>query len=453
VTASTATLTLVRHGRRDWLRLPGLRLVVRGPSGATAGAALGLSPLVVGSGRGADVRVGDGTVSARHCEVRLTEGGVVVRDLGSKNGLVLAGVRLREAVLAPGARVALGRSSLGVVEDGPPREVPLWPEPRFGEAVGAGPAMRALFATLHRAAAGADTVLLRGESGTGKELLARAVHAASPRRDGPFVVFDCGAVAPGLVEAELFGVEKGAYTGAERSRPGVVQEAAGGTLFLDEVGELPLELQPRLLRLLEQREVRPVGASRPVPVDVRVVAATHRPLGAQVRAGAFRQDLYYRLAVLEVHVPPLRERPEDVPLLAERILAGLSPPRTLEDLPPHALDMLRAHAWPGNVRELRNAVLRLALFPALTSLAPGAELHAASAYGGAPEGGGARPAAPALPLREAREAVVREFERRYVREQLAAAGGNVSAAARRMGISRQLLHRMLAELGVRPPRR
>jgi two-component system, NtrC family, response regulator GlrR len=437
---SALTLSVLRHAQQEWLHVPTLRVVVRPPKGAPAAALLGLEPMVVGS-RGADLLVQDRTISGRHCLLRLTEEGVVVRDLGSKNGLVLAGVRLKEAVLPPGAQLLLGQSVLSLELAGTPQQRPLWPEPHFGAALGTSVRMRALFAQLHRAAAGDETVLLLGESGTGKELLARAIHDASPRRDGPWVVFDCSAVAPSLIEAELFGAVRGAFTGAVEPREGLAAQAHGGTLFLDEVGELPLELQPKLLRMLESREVRPLGGTRPRPVDVRVVAATHRPLREQVTSGTFRQDLYYRLAVLEAQVPPLRERPEDIPLLVEHLLAAQTPPRTLAELPPHALEMLQAHQWPGNVRELRNAVTRLTLFPSLGSLHPGAEASAALPS----------PEARALPLREAREAVIQAFERGFIRRHLEENGGNVSAAARRMGISRQLLHRMMVEHGVRAP--
>ncbi|WP_232293159.1 sigma 54-interacting transcriptional regulator [Stigmatella aurantiaca] len=437
---SSITLSVFRHAQQDWIHVPALRVVVRPPRGEPVAALLGLEPLVVGS-RGADLLVPDRTISGKHCLLRLTEEGVLLRDLGSKNGLVMAGVRLKEALLIPGAQVMMGQSVLSLELTGPPQQVPLWPEPHFGGALGASVRMRALFAQLHRVATGTETVLLLGESGTGKELLARAIHDASPRRDGPFVVFDCSAVAPSLIEAELFGAVKGAYTGAIQSREGLAEQANGGTLFLDEVGELPLELQPKLLRMLEAREVRPLGGSSVRTVDVRVVAATHRPLREQVSAGSFRQDLYYRLAVIEAHVPPLRERPEDIPLLVERLLASQSPPRTLADLPPHALEMLQAHRWPGNVRELRNAVTRLTLFPSLVSLLPGAE--AATAHPSQEE--------PPLTLREARDAVIQSFERAYIRRHLEENEGNVSAAARRMGISRQMLHRMMVEHGVRAP--
>jgi transcriptional regulator with PAS, ATPase and Fis domain len=335
--------------------------------------------------------------------------------------------------------------------------------------------MRALFARLERVAPAPETVLLLGESGTGKEVLARAIHAASPRKDGPFVVFDCSAVAPSLVEAELFGHVRGAFTGAVAGHAGLFEQADGGTIFIDEVGELPLDLQPKLLRALEARQVRRVGSSEWRAVDVRVIAATHRNLRARVAEGQFRQDLHYRLAVVEVHVPALRERKEDIPALVERFLATHSPPRALADLPPHALDLLMAHDWPGNVRELRNVVARLVLFPDFALEALGAGLAPAAASPAPAAGERARasapPSAPArvgpepesahrapaddlgplinLPLREAKEMLLEQFERRYLAVKLREHGGNISRTADAIGISRQSVHRLIDRYGLR----
>jgi transcriptional regulator with PAS, ATPase and Fis domain len=299
--------------------------------------------------------------------------------------------------------------------------------------------MRALFARLEVAAATHETVLLVGESGTGKELLARAIHDASPRRDGPFVVFDCSAVAATLVESELFGFVKGAFTGADRDRAGIFEQAHGGTLFMDEVGELPLDLQPKLLRALEARQTRRVGANAWHPFDARIVAATHRDLAGRMKSGAFREDLYYRLAVLEARVPPLRERRDDVELLAERFLAGQSPPLTVHDLPPGSLAMLHTHDWPGNVRELRNALARMVVFqePAETTL------DAAGA------GSSAKGALLRLPLREARQQIIEKFEQTYIAAQLEAHGGNVTRAAEAVGVSRQFFHRLIERYRLR----
>src|ERR1019366_649020 len=258
--------------------------------------------------------------------------------------------------------VRVGQWRLTLRVAGAPREVALSGSARFGEAVGGTLVMRALFARLEGAATTDETVLLVGESGTGKELLARAIHDASARRDHAFVVFDCSAVAPTLVESELFGFVKGAFTAPDRERAGIFEQAHGGTLFLEEVGELPVDLQPKLLRALEARQFRRVGGNAWQAFDARIVAATHRDLAARMKSGEFRQDLYYRLAVLEARSPPLRERRDDIELLVERFLAAQTPPLTVHDLPPNSLAMLRAHDWPGNVRELKNTLARLVVF-------------------------------------------------------------------------------------------
>jgi DNA-binding NtrC family response regulator len=290
--------------------------------------------------------------------------------------------------------------------------------------------MRALFALVEQAAASDSTVLIEGESGTGKEVLAEALHRASPRAERPFLVVDCGAIAPSLVESELFGHEKGAFTGADRLRIGALEEASGGTLFLDEIGELPLEQQVKLLRALESREVRRLGASKPKSIDVRVIAATHRRLDKLVASSQFRQDLYYRLAVIKVHVPSLRDRPEDILLLARRFLAELKP-----SLDPSALlsdavsTALVSHRWPGNVRELRNVVQRLVLVGELAT-----ELRA--------------PVAPP-DYDTARRQALDDFERDYCKSILTHAGGNVSRAAAAAGLSRQMLHRLLRKHDLR----
>jgi transcriptional regulator with PAS, ATPase and Fis domain len=436
------TLTLARHAGRDAVEIPGLVLVVRSPGAAERVEPIRLGAIVIGSSAEADIRLADGGVSRAHCELRLGPEGVVVRDLGSKNGTAIAGVRVREAILPAGATLSLGSSSVTLEERGAPTVLPLSEAPRFGDALGGSVAMRALFAELARAAASPIPILLLGESGTGKDLLAQAIHAASPRRDGPFVVVDCGAVAPSLIEAELFGYVKGAFTGAAAARKGLLEEADGGTLFLDEIGELPLDLQPRLLRALDMGRIRPLGASEWRSAEARVVAATHNDLRARVSSGAFRQDLYYRLAGLQARLPPLRERKEDIPLLVEHFLARAQPPRKLDDLPPGTIDLLVSHDWPGNVRELRNAVARLVLFPerAERALLPG----------------GADPAAAEdadlrvdLPLREARDEAVAAFERRYLIAVLKKHGWNVTAAAQAMGVSRQFAHKLLARYDIR----
>jgi transcriptional regulator with GAF, ATPase, and Fis domain len=316
--------------------------------------------------------------------------------------------------------------------------------------------MREVFGLLERLAPTDATLLVGGETGTGKDLLARAAHAASPRARHPFIVVDCGAVVGTLIESELFGHEKGAFTGAIEARKGAFELAHKGTLFLDEIGELPLSLQPKLLRSLESRRIRRVGGEREIPVDIRVIAATHRNLRLEVERGKFREDLYFRLAVVPLHLPPLRERRDDVPLLAEQLLARLAtePGAAPMSIGKESLMALRAHDWPGNVRELRNVLERAALM----SRAAGQTevrlvgLPALAAVGAAAKNAETSTAAdfdPTKSYRETREIWETEFERRYVGWLLGRHSGNVSSAAREADMDRKHLHKLAKKHGLR----
>ncbi|MBK9030936.1 MAG: sigma 54-interacting transcriptional regulator [Myxococcales bacterium] len=304
--------------------------------------------------------VDDPTVSRFHCELVGDARGVRVRDLGSKNGTILDGVRVHDAEPKDGSLLRLGRAVVRVALSAETQALKLSPRRTFGGLVGESPPLRAAFALLERAAATTATVLLDGETGTGKGAMAEAVHAESARRDRPFVVVDCAALSPTLLDSELFGPERGAFTGAERARIGAFEEADGGTLFLDEIGELPLELQPKLLRVLESREIRRLGQDTRRPVDLRLIAATNRDLRAEVNAGRFRADLYYRLAVVKITAPPLRARPEDLPTIVGAILAslGAGADEVAAITAPEMMARMAGSAWPGNVRELRNYLER-----------------------------------------------------------------------------------------------
>ena len=415
--------------------------VKRGPD-AGRRARIDRPTFVVGTGEGADLRLTDTTVSREHLRISLAPGGVRLRDDGSKNGTIIGGLRIADASLKEDASIELGATLLALRLEKEPLELSLSVGVHFGGAIGVSPLMRHLFAALEKAAKSDATVLLEGESGVGKEVLARAIHLRSPRAKGPFVVVDCGAIPAALVEAELFGHERGAFTGASEARQGLLESANGGTVFLDEIGEMPLDLQPKLLRVLEQRDIRPIGARTSRPVDVRVVAATNRKLAEAARNGEFRQDLFYRLAVVEVTVPPLRDRPEDIEPLAEAFLRA-STRDPAATLPTDLLGLLVRHSWPGNARELRNVIERYAVLGS-----PGLASDPRNAAGGADAG--ATPDALRVPFHEARRGALDAFERDYLAAALKRAGGNVARAAEIAQVGRGSLYRMLDRLGLSP---
>ena len=392
---------------------------------------------VIGTHPSTDFVLRDPAVSRFHIELQLLGSRVLVRDLESKNGTTVDGVAVQGAYLQGHARIALGKTVLQFTLGEPNVRLALSRRERFGDLVGRSQAMRACFAQLESAAASDATVLLSGETGSGKDVAAEGIHRESARAGGPFAVVDCGAVPSHLLEDELFGHERGAYTGATGARAGAFESAAGGTLFLDEIGELPLALQPVLLRAVESRKVRRIGGGQTIPVDVRIIAASNRDLKAEVNAHRFRADLYFRLAVLEIAVPPLRDRVEDLPLLVDELIQarGLAAaPGARALLAPAAMAELRAHAWPGNVRELANYLARCAALDSREPLERGAAPPALDTR---------------LPIRDARECWVRWFERQYLERLLAEHGGNVTAAARTAGVDRIHLHRLLARAGLR----
>jgi transcriptional regulator with GAF, ATPase, and Fis domain len=393
----------------------------------------------IGTSSDNDIVLTDNSVSRRHCEIESTPAGIRVRDMGSTNGVFVAGIRVHDASMLPPVTLQLGETAIAVTALSETVEREQATLDRFGDLLGRSPRMRELFADLARIAPTEVTLLIEGETGTGKDLVAESVHRASPRAERPYVVFDCGAVAPTLVESELFGHERGAFTGAVNTRQGVFEQAEGGTLFLDELGELPRDLQPKLLRILEKRELRRIGSSKTIAVDVRVVAATNRNIMAEVKRGAFREDLYYRIAAAHVAVPPLRDRVGDLTMLLEHFLSRESPPRTLREIPSDVVEMFAAHRWPGNVRELRNAVQRLLVTPdrALSMGVTGPEIS-----------GAVSPHGEMVPLRIARRDASDAFERTYLETILGKTGGNVTRAAAIAEVSRQMIQKLMRKYGL-----
>jgi transcriptional regulator with GAF, ATPase, and Fis domain len=434
------------------------------PDGAfvvvVSGAARGTSVKLPG-GMGAALRIGtapdndivlpDDTVSRHHVAIRRAPGGILVEDLNSTNGVRISGARVKEAIVEPGTVLRVGEVELAIRLEPRGAEVPPSEHDYFGIAIGRSLSMRRIFGLLERIAKTQATILLTGETGTGKDVLARSIHAASPRSKEPFEVVDCGAVTHTLIESELFGHERGAFTGAIASRAGAFERAAGGTLFLDEVGELPLDLQPKLLRVLEAREFRRVGGQKVMNADVRIVAATRRDLPREVERGKFREDLYFRLAVVPIEVPPLRTRLEDVPLLAERILqsspSGIGDDGKVMRIPSETISALKTHDWPGNVRELRNVLERAAY---LARSAGERELRLVGLPASrTPTGGDLFSFDPSQPYREIRAKFDALFETQYVTWLLARHNGNVSAAAREAQMDRKHLADLAKRHGVR----
>jgi transcriptional regulator with GAF, ATPase, and Fis domain len=420
----------------------GIHVVVL--SGAAKGASRPLGEkLRLGKAPDNDLVLDDDTVSRHHCELSRAHDGVHVRDLGSTNGTRVEGARVSEAIVQAGTVLKVGEVEIALRPA--VRNVEVLPSDKtwFGAAIGKSLAIRSIFGVLERIAQTDATVLLEGETGTGKDVLARAIWTESARAQGPFVVVDCGAVSYSLLESELFGHERGAFTGAIAARQGAFELADGGTVFLDEIGELPIDVQPKLLRVLETKEFRRVGGNRTLKTSVRVIAATKRNLQREVQAGKFREDLYFRLAVVPITVPPLRARREDIPPLALHIRKACGGGMTVAE---ETMQGLVAHDWPGNVRELRNVLERTVYLARATGQT---ELDLVSLPSSGATPGDVFQFEPGKSYRETRAKFDAEFERRYVKWLLGRHSGNVSAAAREAKMDRKHLHDMAKKHGLR----
>ncbi len=457
------------------------RCILQGVDDPSAEWVFDKEEIRIGSMEDNDVVLNDDTVSRYHCKIVQDDTGYVLVDNHSTNGTFINKVRVREAFLKPASTVAVGQSLLRF--NAREEEVQIVPSraDRCGALIGGNAKMREIYSIIEKIAPTATTVVIDGETGTGKEVVAQSIHMLSPRGKNELVVFDCGAVPPNLIESELFGHEKGSFTGAMMTRTGLFEQADGGTLFLDELGELPLDLQPKLLRALEQREVRRVGAAKAQKVDVRIIAATNRNLEDEVRAGRFRQDLFYRLSVVRLHLPSLRDRADDIPLLVQHFLdhgtynRAQGGAQRVRGLSRDAMTALQSYPWPGNVRELVNVieravsfcshqVIELADLPDYVRSArpptakPAEERRPVQRMQTGPSPLSAlSPTPPQTPdellgegvtFKDAKERWVATFERDYILQTLRRNTGNISHAARAADIDRKYFRKLMKKYDI-----
>ena len=459
-----AITTIFDGGRATVRHLRKSKLVI--VSGPDAGREYELTKPRVTGGRSIinEIPLTDKAVSGSHFEISGDDDGYMLKDLNSTNGTFVGELRLKEVFLKPNTTFRVGHTELRFSPTEDMVEIALSQNDRFGLVLGSSVKMREIFATLEKVAPSDLTAMLTGDTGTGKELVARSIHDMSPRKKKPFVVLDCGAIPKDLIESTLFGHEKGAFTGAVGQHKGCFEQANGGTIFLDEIGELDLGLQPKLLRVLENRELKRVGGDKVIKIDVRVLAATNRDLRQMVNAGTFREDLFYRLSVIQIENPPLCERKEDIPQLVHHFLADVAKRRNMNmSIAVDAMSALMSLKWPGNVRELRNVVERAASLcdePVITraDLALGRDSSmfqqpsssrersaSVSSVGAGASVQGFSPALlePGVPFKDAKQQVTDEFEQVYLRELLERNRGNITRSAHEAGLTRYHLRELL----------
>lgn len=439
---------------RDLISLRKYQLVLIGKDNNRRKFELGKKKVIrIGKKTDNDIVVSDKTVSRNHVEIQVgADNSYLLRDLNSTNGTSINGMKVKEAYLSQGDLIEVGETKIEFQTYDESVQIEPSDKNEFGEMVGKSRKMRQIFGVLERISPSQATVIIEGETGTGKELVAKAIHRYSLRKDKPCVTFDCSAVAPNLIESELFGHTKGSFTGAIKDRIGAFEAANGGTIFLDEIGELTLDLQPKLLRALEQREIKRVGSTQAVKLDVRVISATNRNLKEEVKASKFREDLYYRLSVVKIQLPALRERLEDIPLIVEKILAqaryNVKPDGSfyVSRVEDDALKILQRYQWPGNVRELNNILERAVSFSE-NGVIKGMHLQYVFSEVESGEEATVRMQNFDLerPFKEAKQQVVESFEKEYLQELLHRNKGNVSKAAREAKIDRKHLRNLLVK--------
>lgn len=396
----------------------------------------------LGKGKLCDLVLEDPYCSDTHCKLIIRAGKIVLFDLNSTNGSFVNGVRVREAELEEGIEVRLGQTKLQIEIVSEKKKIEPLAVSSFGPFVGKSPAMQQLYGLIQQVAPTDASVCVIGETGAGKELVARSLHDFSSRRSKPFVALNCGAISRELIESELFGHEKGAFTGAHQQRQGAFEQASGGTLFLDEIGELPLELQPTLLRVLETGKLRRVGASQEISVNVRVVCATHRDLALMVSQGKFREDLFFRLFVFPIFIPPLRDRREDILLLAESFLKAMTPHGKTISLTPEAARYLESQPWKGNVRELKNVIQRGIV------LAKNGQIGLSEINLSRPAPPSSMPVESSISEPVASTSNLQELEKQIILRELRVQGGNRAATARALGIAKSTLYEKLKLYGI-----
>lgn len=404
--------------------------------------------IYIGTNPDCEFFLDDPTVSRNHAKIVYDLFGYKIEDFGSKNGTFINDIRVKNAYIPDGATIKMGETQILFSLEKDSVEVPISKSGRFGSLIGESYSMREIFAILSRVAPTDATILIEGESGTGKEVAAETIHLASNRREGAFVIFDCATIPKELMESEIFGHIKGAFTGATSDRAGAMCEAEGGSLFIDEVGDLPLELQPKLLRALEKKEIKPVGSNKWIKIDCRIIAATNKDLAKEVELKNFREDLYYRLAVVKVKIPPLRHRVEDIPPLVRHFLNEFQQKSNIQgklNISYETMTKLMQYPWYGNVRELKNFIERAVILTDSKELSA-KFLSSDIGEDGKEKGGDGFSLRFDLPFKEAKERLVSSFERSYFQRLLTQTDGNITKAAQKAGIHRKSLEYLIKKL-------